>query len=271
MTQKKRISIVGCGAIGTEIALAIEKLFSSQAELTAVCEIDGKKKQAFDTVLKRRVPALNLMECIEASDLVIEAAHRDVVCDLLKQSAMLKRDVMILSVAGLLDDPNLLGMAREKGIKVYIPTGAIGGLDLLKAACMGQIYSVELTTKKPIEALKGAPFFRENRIDLDSLLGEKMIYEGKASEAVKLFPQNVNVAATLSLVGVGADKTWVRIITSRTFKTNVHEISIEGEFGRAHMVFENEPSPRNPKTSRLASFSALATLKKILNGSEIGT
>lgn len=271
MTDKKRISIIGCGAIGTELGVSLKERFKDVVELVAVSEIKPEHKAAFDRTMGLVVPCLSLTDCIEKSDLVIETAHASVVPDLLRQAMMLKRDLLILSVGGLYLEESLLNEVRAKGIRVYIPSGAIGGIDLIKGARVGKIYSVEILTRKPIGALKGAPYILESGLDLDSILGEKVIFEGKVMDAVKAFPQNINVAATLSLVGIGPERTRVKIVTSRTLKKNIHEISVEGEFGKAHFVIENEPSRRNQKTSQLAAFSAIATLEKIVRGVEIGT
>lgn len=97
------------------------------------------------------------------------------------------------------------------------------------------------------------------------------MYEGPAREAVRKFPANVNVAATLSLAGIGLDKTKVKIVADPEVKNNIHEISVQGDFGELKTRVENVPSPQNPKTSYLAALSAIATLKKITDGVEIGT
>lgn len=270
-TSPVRIAIIGCGSIGTQIAVAVRDRFEAVATLDSVCETNPKNKLAFDRTVGVEIPSLDLDSCFERADLVIESAHQSVVPDVLRKSAQFDCEVMILSVGGILLEPALLDGIKAKGVRIFIPSGAIGGIDLIKAAGVGKIYSVEITTKKPLDALKGAPFFSHVDLDLNSILGEQVIYEGKAGEAVKMFPQNVNVAATLSLAGIGAQRTRVKIATSRTLKKNIHEIAVEGEFGRACFSIENEPSRANAKTSRLAAYSAIATLEKILYGVEIGT
>jgi len=271
MSTKKRISIIGCGTIGTEVALSIKERFSGVAQLVAVCEIDAERKKIFDETLGIQVPSLTLGECVENSDLIVESANLAVVPDLLRHALLLRRDVLLMSVGGILTEPELLEEVRAKGIKLFVPSGAIGGVDLLKSANIGKIYSVELITKKPVEALLGAPYLEEARIDLEEIIGEKVIFEGKASDAIKAFPQNVNVAATLSLAGIGPERTRVKIVTSRSLKKNIHEIAVEGDFGRAIFVIENEPSHKNPKTSQIAAYSAISTLEKALCGIELGT
>jgi len=145
------------------------------------------------------------------------------------------------------------------------------GLDGVKAARLGAITEVTLTTRKPPAGLKGAPYIEEKGIDLDAIKDEELIFEGAAGEAIKAFPKNVNVSATLSLAGIGAEKTKVRIICSPKYVRNSHEIELKGEAGTFFIRAENVPSPDNPKTSYLAVLSALATLKGIASAVRVGT
>lgn len=162
-------------------------------------------------------------------------------------------------------------LAREKNCRIYLPSGALTGLDGVKSAAVGRIDSVTLTTRKPPAGLSGAPYLAREGIDLSSLREEKVIFEGSAEEAVEGFPRNINVAATLSLAGIGVAKTRVRIIADPKISRNIHEIEVEGEFGRLISRTENLPSPSNPKTSLLAIFSAIATLKSLASPVRIGT
>ena len=128
-----------------------------------------------------------------------------------------------------------------------------------------------LTTRKPLAGLEGAPYFRQKKIRLAGIKAPRLVFEGNALQAVRAFPKNVNVAATLALAGLGAKKTEVRIFTSPTYRRNQHEVEIEGDFGRIQTKVENLPARENPKTSFLAVLSARATLKKILSRVYIGT
>lgn len=156
-------------------------------------------------------------------------------------------------------------------MKVYIPSGAIAGLDGLKAAALGRIDEVTLTTRKTPENLRDAPYIEKRGVDIGAIEEPTLIYEGPALEACRLFPANVNVAASLSLAGVGPEKTRVRIIADPTLRKNVHEIDVKGEFGCLKVHVENVPSPDNPKTSYLAALSAIATLRKITEDIQVGT
>ena len=155
--------------------------------------------------------------------------------------------------------------------RVYLPSGAVCGIDGLKSCRAGSIYSVTLTTRKPPRGLEGAPYLKEKNIRLSDIKGETVIFDGTAREAIKGFPQNVNVCAALSLAGIGADKTRVRIMTSPEYTKNIHEVRIEGDSGNISTRTENVPSKANPKTSQLAVFSAIATLEGIAKSVRVGT
>jgi aspartate dehydrogenase len=270
INKKIRIGLVGCGTIGSEIAGACQGELSKSMTLTAVCDVDSAKAVALAKAMKR-VKVLGLDQLIKGVDLVVEAASAKISGEVLKKCIKNKRDVFIMSVGGLLGKDALLKEAEAKRVKIYLPSGAICGIDGLKSASSGKIDSVTLTTRKPPKGLKGAPYFNDKNIDLDKVSGEMTVFEGSAEEAIKGFPQNVNVAAVLSLAGIGAKKTRVRIVTSDQYTKNVHEVEVEGEFGRLMTRTENVPSKTNPKTSALAFFSAIATLREIASSVRIGT
>lgn len=265
-----KVGIVGCGVIGSELAQAIDKEIR-EAQLVALTDIDEKKSKELVNLLKEKPEILSLDELIKRSDLIIEAASKDLVPSLARKVIDQGKDIMIMSVGGLLGNEDLLDLAKKKDCKIYLPSGALAGLDGVKSASVGRIDSITLTTRKPPEGLKGAPYIIRNKIDLDAIIKETVIFEGSANEAVEGFPKNINVSAALSLAGIGAEKTRVRIIADPNLKRNIHEVEVKGEFGRLVSRTENLPSPKNPKTSYLACLSAIATLKGIVSSIKIGT
>jgi len=269
--KKMKVGIIGCGTIGTEIALACRGRLSKKIELIAVCDSDEKKALSLNRKLKKRVKLLKLDELIKLSDLVVEAASAAMSGDVLKKCVRAKKDCMVMSVGGLLGREELLKTAGRRGVKIYIPSGALCGIDGLKSSAVGKIDSVTLTTRKPPKGLAGAPYLKEKGIDVSNIKEETIVFEGSAEEAVKGFPQNVNVAAVLSLAGIGARKTRVRIVTSLDYTANIHEVEIKGEAGCIVTKAQNVPSKPNPKTSALAIFSAIATLEGITKNVRIGT
>ena len=268
----KKIGIVGCGTIGSELARRVVSDFSDVSQLVAVCDVEQTVADRLVQELDCGAVGCGLDQLIGKSDLVIEAASGKVSADVAIKCLSSGRDVLIMSVGGLLERySEIMETARSSSAGLTVPSGALSGLDAVKAAAAAGIDSARLTTRKPPGGLTGAPFIVENNIDLDAIKAEQVIFEGTTLDAVKGFPKNINVAAALSLAGIGPEKTMVRIMTSPEYSTNSHEIEVTGAFGRLVSRTENVPSPTNPKTSYLAVLSPIATLKTILYPVRIGS
>lgn len=265
-----KIGIVGCSTIGSGLALAIEQKFKGKASLVALCDIDKQKAASLVSKLAKAPLILPLDELIEKCDLVVEAASASISAKVARRALLASKDVMIMSVGGLVES-DVFELANVKHCHIYMPSGAICGLDGVKSATIGKISRVTLTTRKPPKGLEGAPYVVQNKIDLNSISEETIIFEGNALEAIQGFPKNVNVAVALSFAGIGLLKTRVRIVCSPEYATNTHEVEVEGEFGRLTTKTENVPAPQNPRTSYLAVLSAIATLRGILDYVRIGT
>lgn len=266
----RKVGIVGLGAIGKVICRALDE-GQVAMELVAVAELDREKASAFVRTLKRPPAMVGLDELVERSDLVIEAAGQEALREIAPKALGKGKDLMVLSVGGLLGQEAWFRLAEEKGCHIYVPSGAIAGLDGVKAACQGSVRSVTLVTRKPPQALAEAPFVLERGINLSALQEETVLFEGSAREACAAFPVNVNVAAALSLAGIGPEKTRVKIVAVPGSQRNVHQIEVEGEFGRLTVEVENVPSEANPRTSKLAYLSAIATLQGIVSAMSVGT
>ncbi len=269
-----KIGVCGCGAIGTELCKAIDE-GDIDVELYAIYDRTKEHVARLKEQLKNTEPlVLDIIEMTKRVDLVVECASQQAVYDIVPTALRAKCDVMTIS-AGAFADRELLRttqeLARENGCRVYLPSGAISGLDGLRSAASAEIYSVTLTTHKHPRGLAGAPYIIQNNIDLDAITGKTTIFEGTAMEATRAFPANVNVAATLSIAGIGFEKTKVTIIADPALSRNIHEISVEGKFGAFTTRVENVPSPTNPKTSYLAALSVITTLKEITNPLHVGT
>ena len=268
--KKLRIGIIGCGVIGSELAKACIEKFGEKVELAALCDVDPKKAASLAARIGKNIPVLSIDSLIRKSDFVIEAASAAVSADIAKRAIKAGKDVIIMSVGGLINAQDIFELARRKERYIFLPSGAISGLDGVKSASMAGIKSATLITRKPPGGLKGAPYIKANGIDLDSIKSETVIFQGSAKDAIKGFPANVNVSVALSLAGIGPERTEVKIITSPEYKTNSHEMILEGDFGRLTTKTENLPSPNNPKTSFLAALSGIATLKGALDYIKVG-
>jgi aspartate dehydrogenase len=264
----KTIGIVGCGAIGRTLVVAVEsgKLPVRIAGITSRTE---KSAMDFLASFKSPPPYLSLRNLIAASDLIVEAAGGSVVPSLAKDVFTARKDLMVISVGALLDHPEIIETSRRSGCHLYLPSGAIAGLDGIKSACMGQMTHVSMTTRKPPGGLEGAPYIIQNGISLAGLTEEKEVFSGTAREACKGFPANVNVSAAVSLAGIGPDRTQIRILAVPGLKRNCHDIEVEGEFGRLHVHIENVPT-ENPKTGKLTVLSIIRAVQDLVDPVRIG-
>jgi len=270
---KLRIGIIGCGAIGSSLAKFISLDLSKQAELSGLCDVN--RESVFKLAVKVGNPKLvmpDLRTLVKKSDLIIEATGAAAAFEIAKQALSAAKDIMIMSAGGVISRyKELAALAEKKGARIFIPSGAICGLDGLKGLSCAKIRKVTLTTKKPPEAFAGVAYIKDRKIKLDGIIDDTVIFEGSAENAVSAFPQNINVAATLSMAGIGAKETTVRIVASPGAKRNIHEVEIDSDAGKIIARTENVIHPDNPKTSYLAVLSAIAALKGILSPIKIGT
>ncbi len=266
-----KIGVIGCGTIGAQICEAIDA-GTVRAELVGVCEPDQSKIEGLRRRLRKMAPVLSQAEVIRAADLVVEAVSRALAPGIIKETLRAGKDILVMSVGGLIEwAAEAVHLAEQSGARIYVPTGAIAGLDAIKGAMVGGISRVTLTTRKPPRSLAGAPYFSEHPIDLGGLKEATVVFSGSADKAIPAFPANINVAAALSLAGIGAEKTEVRVVADPASDKNTHEIEAEGAFGRLFVRVENVPSPQNPKTSYMAALSAIALLRRLTASLVVGT
>ena len=260
--KKIKIGIVGCGAIGKSLAKFIERELFTNAKLAAICDINLSQLASLIKGLKKSKPEISDLEnLIRKSDLVIECASAKVSYLVARKSILKGRNVLIMSIGGIVTKANeLFKFAQQNKTTVYLPSGAICGLDGIKALSLAGIRKVKLITRKPPKSLEG----------IGSVKKEKIIFKGNALEAIEKFPKNINVSVLLSIAGIGAKKTEVQIITSPKFKRNSHEVLIESNAGKIRTVCENVAFKENPKTSYLAALSAMSVLKSIFSSARIG-
>jgi aspartate dehydrogenase len=268
------VAIIGCGFIGRTIAEAI-KAGTVDATLAIVFSLKKESAERVGVICDDVVIADSLQDILDSNaDLVIEAASIDALkgyaLDILESG----KNLMAMSVGAFADTEflqNIEKAAKENGVKVYLPSGAVGGLDALKSATAAELSEVSIITTKPPKSLRENKYLEEKGIDVDKIKERQVLYEGNAVEAIEKFPQNVNVATTVGLAGLGPEKTRVTIICDPKIDKNVHEIHAKGDFGEFTFKTENLPSPKNPRTSYLAALSAITTLKRITSSIDIGT
>ena len=267
---KIKVGIIGCGTIGTALAKILVKDFRVHAKLLYVADHHPEKITRLKRQLKTPVRRVPVDQLILDCDFIIEAASATVSKKIAFQALKRNKQVLVMSVGGLLG-PSLAKQVQKSRGKLWVPSGAVAGVDGLLGAREAGLKKVTLKTCKPPAGLKGAVYFQKKKFPVLRGKKEVCVFRGSAAQAVKAFPQNVNVAAVLSLAGLGPKKTRVEVWTSRAYRKNQHEILIHSRAGTIRTVTENVPAPKNPKTSALAFYSAAATLRKVFSQFRIGT
>jgi aspartate dehydrogenase len=264
-----RVAIAGLGTIGRVLA---RRLHDGIPGLTLACVAahDRAKAQAWLDAQGIDCPLVELEALPDHADLAIECAPAAIIERVCRPMLEAGKAVMVLSCGALLERPDLIALAKERGGQIIVPTGALLGLDAVTAAAEGQINAVRMTTRKPPRGLAGAPYLVAHGISVEGLNAPKLVFSGTAREAAAGFPANVNVAAALALAGIGPDRTTIEIWADPTVERNCHQITVDADSARFTLAIENIPS-ENPKTGRITALSALAALRKLNAPLRIGT
>jgi len=269
MKGASRVAIAGLGPIGSRVATALDRGIDG-LELVAVSAASIDKHRGWLNKL-RKMPAFVPIEALaEIADIVIECAPSRLVRAIVAPVVSRGKTAVVLSVGALLENEDLIALARDNGGQIVVPTGALIGLDAVTAAAVGTIRSVRMITRKPIGGLAGAPYLLEHKIDIEGITAPLKVFEGTARQAAKGFPANLNVAVALSLAGVGADRTMVEIWADPAVTRNIHRIEVEADSASFSMAIENVPS-ENPRTGLITALSVIAWLRKLHAPLRIGT
>jgi aspartate dehydrogenase len=270
--MKKRIVLIGCGSIGSEILRSIGEGDILNAVLVAVLDI--RKEATIQALYTHKLHSVKIFTNFEdlvkspsfaTAEIIIEAASQGAVKDYGKRILELGKTFLVLS-SGAFSDSVLLNemikLAKKNSSKLVIPSGAIGGFDAIRSV-KRNLDSITITTVKNPKALSGAPFFENSELKAESIITRTVLFEGSASDAISRFPANVNVAVTLALAGLGLEKTIVRVIADPNVRVNQHNIVASGNFGEIEISVNNNPMATNPKTSILAALSAIETIRSL--------
>lgn len=266
---KQGIGLLGCGAIGRGLAVAVDEGRVGGAELVALFDQDSHNTQDLLQRLGSNPSAADSFDDFMATEglsLVVEAASQKAVQQHGAAVVARGKNLLIMSTGALLDAAlfaELTALTKQTGCRIFVPSGAVGGIDAIRAS-RHELQEVVLTTRKPPESLLDTA--STDGSTLKNITSATVVFEGNALEAVRRFPFNINVAATLSLAGIGPEKTQVRIIADPEAKGNIHEVYAAGKSGVMRFIMENVPHPDNPMTSHLAVLSAIETLRGACEG-----
>lgn len=267
--KRLTVGIAGLGAIGMEVAKRLDAGIPG-LKLAAVSARDAKAAAARLKAAGIKTSVVALPELARRADIVVEclpaAQFRTVA-----EAAIKRRRILVpLSAGALLANFDLVARANKTGARIIVPTGALIGLDAVRAAAEGEIRSVRMVTRKPPAGLDGAPYLTARGIAVAGLAAPKKVFEGSARDGAAGFPANVNVAAALSLAGIGPDRTTLEIWADPGLTRNTHRIDVDADSARFSMTIENVPS-ENPKTGRITALSVIACLKGLVETLRVGS
>ena len=270
MSGIQKIGLVGCGAIGGILAAGLDRSFRGLYTLAAVMDYFPEKAQALAAAHGAKAVA-TLPELLYACDLVVEAGGAQAMPGIVRAALAAGKDILVMSVGGFVFDPTLMAEVEGAASHVYAPSGAIAGLDGVLALRELGLDSASLTTTKHPRSLTGIAWLDEQGIDLGVITEPFTVFEGSAEEAIRHFPANVNVAISLSLAGLGFQRTQVRLVADPSCTRTVHRVYARAGECEVDATTTGVPLPENPKTSLLAVESALAVLRRIASPVRIGT
>jgi aspartate dehydrogenase len=265
-----RVAVAGLGAVGFQVAKRLAEGLDDLS-LVAVSARDRPAAAARMTAVDASVPVLPVEALAEVADVVVECAPAAVFPLVAEPALRAGRVLVPISVAALMEHLYLVDVAKASGGRILVPSGALLGLDAVRAAAQGEILSVRMVTRKPPAGLLGAPYLAAHGIDLENLSEPLRVFSGTAREGAAGFPANLNVAAALGLAGIGLDRTELEIWADPGVSRNCHRIVVEADSARFTLEIENIPSEANPRTGRLVANSVLASLQRLVAPLIVGT
>jgi aspartate dehydrogenase len=269
-TDPLRVAIGSIGTVGLAVARRLDQGIHGLI-LTAVSARDTAKAAHNMRNFSSPAPVLPLKDLADAADVVIECAPAAVFSEIAEPTVKAGRVLMPISVGALLSHWHLAKIARVHAARIIVPSGALLGLDAVRAAAEGCIEQVRMVTRKPPASLAGSPYLEANGIDLDGLDQPLRVFSGSAREGAFGFPANVNVAAALGLAGIGVDRTRLEIWADPAVSRNTHTIVVDSDSSRLELKIENVPTEENPRTGKIVAQSVIATLRRLVDPVVIGT
>jgi aspartate dehydrogenase len=263
------VAIAGLGAIGLPLARALDAGVDGLRLVSVAARDQIKARNSL--IGFRTLPRLVEFPELADADIVVEAVPAALFDRVALPALEAGRILVPASVGALLPRMHLARLAQSSGGRIIVPTGALLGLDAVRAAAEGPVESITLETRKPPISLAGAPYLEKHGIDVLDIDRPTKVFEGNAMDAAAGFPANVNVAAALALAGIGPIRTLVKIWADPGVTRNIHTIRVEAEAARFTMTIENVPSVENPKTGRLTALSLLACLRGLTSTLKVGS
>ena len=262
MRSALRVAVAGSGAIGARVARALDDGIPG-LRLTAMSARRPDRLQAALARYRTDPCVLPLEALAGEADIVVECLPPNLFAAVAEPVLARGGTLVAASVGALLAHPELMAHTERDGARIVVPSGAIVGLDGLRAAMEAGIESVRLVTRKPVAAFAPRAFVAGEEIALATLTEPVRLYCGTVRQAVAAFPVNMNVAAAVSFAGIGPERTEIEVWADPDATSNRHTLIVRSRAGRFTVDVENCPDPENPKTSSLAAFSIVACLRRM--------
>ena len=267
----KKLAIAGLGAIGLTLARRVDAGDVPGLVLVAASVRDMARARKATAGLRAPPRLLTLPALADAADVIVECLPARHFLAVAEPAIARGRIFMPLSVGALIDHMQLVDVARKTGARIVVPTGALLGLDAVRAAAEGKITSVTIVTRKPPAGLAGAPLLVQRGLSVEGLKEPLRVFAGSAREAIVGLPANVNVAVALSLAGIGPDRTRVEVWADPRVTRNTHTVTLRSDSSDLAMTIENIPDPDNPRTGRITALSVLAALRRLTSPLVVGS
>lgn len=266
-----KVGIAGLGAIGLAVAQRIDGGAIPGLSLAAVSARDAAKAEQKLASFRSRPALASLPGLARSADVIVECIPARSFREVAEPAVRAGRVLVPLSVGALLDHLDLIDIARSTGARILVPSGAILGLDAIRAVAEDQVEQVTIVTRKPPAGLEGAPLLVERGLSVAGITQPQRVFEGSAREAIKGFPANVNVAVAVALAGIGPDRTRIEVWADPHVTRNTHTIIVKSDSSDLEMTIENIPSQENPRTGKITALSVIAALRRLTAPLVVGT
>jgi aspartate dehydrogenase len=267
-----RVGIVGYGTSGKMVASALTKGAVPGMQLAAVSTRNLGKARDLIAEIDETIHVVPLEELADYCDTVVETATGEAIPEIVAAVVGKGKDLICVSAGGFINVPDVEEFARRHGARIHIASGAIPGLDILRSASEGEISRVHLKTTVKPDSLVNEPYLIEKGMDFRSKKPSRpvQVFHGRASEAAKFFPRHLNVAVSVSLAGIGFERTTIELWLDPKIPGVVHLLEVEGENIGLTLESRNRPSS-NRKTSRIVAPSILAALRSYVATIRVGS
>lgn len=271
MSETQSVAVAGLGAVGGQVAAALAAGKIPGLTLAAVSARDAQKTRTYLSGIGANIPLVPLAELAALADIVVEALPASEFEEAAVPAIEMGRTLIVVSGGCLIERGWLIEKAKETGAKIMVVSGAILGLDGLRAVAEGEIERVTIKSTKPPKSLIGAPHLVKNNMTLTDLSAPLQVFAGSVRDAIVAFPANVNVAAGLSLAGIGPDRTTVEVWADPAAARVTHSIMVQAKSASFEITVQGYPSPDNPRTGMLTPNSVIAALRRLTSPLSVGS